>query len=147
MILIVRHIVVLICCSYQFYGAEVEDVAARQRHVSDGADVGVLAVVRVVGDGECLAADGQDADVELEVGVEAERAAVAVVPRVGDGVRVAVAVVDSDGAYWRLRYSHAGRSAERVLELQQTIVSLLAPRRFVQSECLQDIIQRARLIV
>ena len=100
MILIVRHIVVLICCLHQFYGAEVEDVASRQRYVSNGADVGVLAVVRVVGDSERLAADGPDADVELEAGVEAECAAHTIVPRVGDGVRVAVTVVDGDGSYW-----------------------------------------------
>ena len=56
----------------KLHDVEVEDIAARQRHVSDGADVGVLVVVRVVGDGERLAADGSDADVELEVGIEAE---------------------------------------------------------------------------
>lgn len=98
MVLIVIHIVDSICFLHQFDRTEVEHCAASKRDIRDGADIGVLAVVRVVGDGERLAADGIDADVELEVGAEAECAAVAVVPCVGDGVGVAVAIVDGDGA-------------------------------------------------
>jgi len=84
--------------------------------------------MRVVGDSECLDAEGAQGDVELEVGVEAEDAAEFIMTRVCDGVRVASAIVDGKGWYWRIHYPHARRGAKCVFELQQAVSVLLAPR-------------------